>query len=73
LPINPSGGLESKGHPVGATGLGQIFELVSQLRGDSGKRQIDRARLALQENGGGLWGVEEAAVHIAIFEGPGLR
>ena len=73
LPINPSGGLESKGHPVGATGLGQIFELVSQLRGDSGKRQIDRARLALQENGGGLWGVEEAAVHVAIFEGPGQR
>ena len=73
LPINPSGGLESKGHPVGATGLGQIFELVSQLRGTSGERQVARARMALQENGGGLWGVEEAAVHIAIFEGPSQR
>lgn len=68
LPINPSGGLVSKGHPVGATGLGQIFELVSQLRGECGARQVDGARIALQENGGGLWGVEEAAAHIGIFE-----
>jgi acetyl-CoA acyltransferase len=68
IPINPSGGLESKGHPVGATGLGQIFELVSQLRGEAGSRQVPDARLAIQENGGGLWGVEEAAVHVGIFE-----
>ncbi len=68
LPINPSGGLVSKGHPVGATGLGQIFELVSQLRGECGPRQVEGARIALQENGGGLWGVEEAAAHIGIFE-----
>jgi acetyl-CoA acetyltransferase len=70
IPINPSGGLESKGHPIGATGLGQIFELVSQLRGECGQRQVDGARLALQENGGGLWGVEEAIAHVGIFERP---
>lgn len=68
IPINPSGGLESKGHPVGATGLGQIFELVTQLRGEAGLRQVQGARIAIQENGGGLWGVEEAAVHVGIFE-----
>lgn len=68
VPINPSGGLESKGHPIGATGLGQIFELVTQLRGEAGVRQVPGARIAMQENGGGLWGVEEAAVHIGILE-----
>jgi acetyl-CoA acyltransferase len=68
IPINPSGGLESKGHPVGATGLGQIFELVTQLRGGAGARQVKGARIAIQENGGGLWGVEEAAAHVGIFE-----
>ncbi|RJF98535.1 thiolase family protein [Noviherbaspirillum saxi] len=67
LPINPSGGLESKGHPIGATGLGQIFELVEQLRGNCGKRQVEGARFALQGNGGGLWRVEEATEHIGIF------
>lgn len=68
LPINPSGGLESKGHPVGATGLGQVYELVRQLRGECGRRQVAGARIALQENGGGLWGVEEAVAHVGIFE-----
>ncbi len=48
--INPSGGLMSKGHPLGATGLAQCTELVSQLRGEAGARQVDRARLALQHN-----------------------
>tara|TARA_R100000005_G_C5003281_1_gene211419 strand:+ start:5790 stop:6971 length:1182 start_codon:yes stop_codon:yes gene_type:complete len=47
---NPSGGLLSKGHPLGATGLAQCFELVSQLRGNSGKRQVEGARTALQHN-----------------------
>jgi acetyl-CoA acetyltransferase len=70
LPINPSGGLESKGHPIGATGLGQIYELVSQLRGEAGRRQVEGAKIAIQENGGGLWGVEEAAAHVAILEAP---
>ena len=45
-PVNPSGGLESKGHPIGATGLAQIFELVTQLRGEAGKRQVECARVA---------------------------
>jgi len=67
LPVNPSGGLESKGHPIGATGIGQIFELVEQLRGNCGKRQVEGARIALQGNGGGLWRVEEATEHVGIF------
>jgi acetyl-CoA acetyltransferase len=67
IPINPSGGLESKGHPLGATGLGQIFELVTQLRGEAGARQVEGARNAIQENGGGMQGVEEAAVAVHIL------
>lgn len=67
IPINPSGGLESKGHPIGATGLGQIFELVSQLRGECGARQVEGARHAIQENGGGIWGVEESTAHVGIY------
>lgn len=70
LPVNPSGGLESKGHPIGATGIGQIFELVEQLRGNCGKRQVEGARIALQGNGGGLWRVEEATEHVGIFARP---
>ncbi|MNZ08139.1 3-ketoacyl-CoA thiolase [compost metagenome] len=62
VPVNTSGGLESKGHPLGATGIGQLYELVTQLRGEAGKRQVEGARHAIQENGGGLQGVEEAAV-----------
>lgn len=68
IPFNPSGGLESKGHPIGATGLAQIYELVTQLRGEAGARQVEGARLALQENGGGLIGIEEAAVAVTILE-----
>jgi len=67
IPINPSGGLESKGHPIGATGLGQIYELVTQLRGEAGARQVEGARHAVHENGGGLLGIEEAAVAVSIF------
>lgn len=67
IPVNPSGGLESKGHPVGATGLGQIHELVTQLRGEAAQRQVADARLAIQENGGGLYGIEEAVVAVNIF------
>lgn len=70
VPINPSGGLESKGHPLGATGIGQLFELVTQLRGEAGARQVEGARHAIQENGGGLLGVEEAAVAIHILSKP---
>lgn len=67
FPINPSGGLESKGHPLGATGIGQLHELVTQLRGEAGARQVEGARHAIQENGGGMQGVEEAAVAIHIL------
>ena len=67
IPINPSGGLESKGHPIGATGIGQLYELVTQLRGEAGARQVEGARHAIQENGGGMQGVEEAAVAIHIL------
>jgi len=69
IPINPSGGLESKGHPIGATGLGQIFELVTQLRGEAGPRQVARRRLAIAENGGGVYGIEEAACCVTILGG----
>jgi acetyl-CoA acetyltransferase len=67
IPVNPSGGLESKGHPIGATGLGQIFELVGQLRGEAGARQVEGARLAIAENGGGLIGIEEAVASVVIL------
>ncbi|MGO9172057.1 MAG: thiolase family protein [Rhodomicrobium sp.] len=67
IPINPSGGLESKGHPIGATGLAQIFELVTQLRGEAGARQVAGARIALAENGGGLAGVEEAVACLTLL------
>jgi acetyl-CoA acetyltransferase len=47
---NPSGGLLSKGHPLGATGLAQCFELTNQLRGTAGARQVDNVDIALQHN-----------------------
>ena len=67
-PINTSGGLECRGHPIGASGLAQIYELVLQLRGEAGQRQVEGARIALAENGGGNIGVEEAAMCIHILE-----
>jgi acetyl-CoA acyltransferase len=67
IPVNPSGGLESKGHPVGATGIAQLHELVGQLRGEAGARQVAGAKIALAENGGGLQGIEEAVACITIL------
>ena len=67
IPVNPSGGLESKGHPIGATGLGQIYELVTQLRGEAGQRQVERARVAMAQNGGGICGYEEAVTCITML------
>jgi acetyl-CoA acetyltransferase len=67
VPVNPSGGLESKGHPIGATGLGQIYELVNQLRGECGERQVEGAKVAVAENGGGLIGLEEAVAAITVL------
>ncbi len=68
LPVNPSGGLECRGHPIGASGLAQVFEIVTQLRGEAGKRQVNNARFGLAENGGGFLGVEEAVAAIHIFQ-----
>jgi acetyl-CoA acetyltransferase len=68
IPLNPSGGLISRGHPIGASGLAQIHELVTQLRGEAGKRQVPNPRLALAENGGGFIGMGEASMAIHILE-----
>lgn len=62
LPINSSGGLKAKGHPVGATGVAQVVEAVTQLRGKAGKRQIKDAEIGLTQNIGGSGGT--AVVHI---------
>lgn len=66
LPVNPSGGLLARGHPIGATGLAQIVELSNQLRGRCGDRQVPDAQCALAENGGGWIGGDSAAdcIHI---------
>jgi acetyl-CoA C-acetyltransferase len=61
-PINASGGLKSKGHPVGATGVAQVVEIVHQLRGEAGQRQVKDARIGLTQNMGGSGG--SAVVHI---------
>ena len=68
IPVNPSGGLESKGHPIGATGLGQIFELAVQLRGEAKERQVENARFGIAENGGSMHGIEEAVACVTILE-----
>jgi len=66
-PINPSGGLLGKGHPLGATGVAQVVELVRQLRGEAGVRQIDSARVGLAHcRGGKAAGVEGAACTVQI-------
>jgi acetyl-CoA acetyltransferase len=67
IPVNTSGGLVSKGHPIGATGAIQIHELVMQLRGEAGARQVAGARFAAAENGGGFFGIEEAATVVTIL------
>lgn len=68
IPVNPSGGLISRGHPIGASGLAQIYELVTQLRGEAGKRQVKNHRIAMTENGGGTTRVGEAALTSHILE-----
>lgn len=71
LPVNLSGGLVSKGHPVGATGLSMIHELTLQLRGEAGDRQTGSAKIAMAENGGGVIGFDEAACSVILLEGRG--
>jgi len=68
IPVNPSGGLLSRGHPIGASGLAQIYELVTQLRGEAGERQVKNPTIALAENGGGNIGPGEAAMGIHILQ-----
>ena len=68
IPVNPSGGLLARGHPIGASGIAQIYELITQLRGEAGKRQVKDPKIALAENGGGNIGSGEAALCVHIFE-----
>jgi acetyl-CoA acetyltransferase len=68
IPINTSGGLISKGHPVGATGLSMIHEITKQLRGEAGKRQVKDADIGLAENGGGTLGFDDAICAITILQ-----
>ncbi len=68
LPVNPSGGLIGKGHPLGGTGVAQVVELVRQLRGESGERQIEGARVGLAHcRGGKAVGIEGAACTVQIL------
>jgi benzoylsuccinyl-CoA thiolase BbsB subunit len=69
LPVNPSGGLLAKGHPVGATGAAQVVEIVRQLRGEAGKRQVQGAKVGLTHaTGGGISGFDHGACSIHIFQ-----
>ena len=67
LPVNTSGGLLAKGHPVGATGIAQIVEVVEQLRGRAGARQVRGAKVALTQNAGGVLEGEAAACAVHVF------
>jgi len=67
LPVNTSGGLLSRGHPIGATGLGQIVEVVWQLQGKAGKRQVENCKIGLTQNGGGHIGFDAAAMAVHLF------
>jgi acetyl-CoA acyltransferase len=69
VPVNTSGGLLAKGHPVGATGIAQVVEVVEQLRGRAGARQVQGARVALTQNAGGVLDGEPAACAVHIFTG----
>jgi acetyl-CoA acetyltransferase len=67
-PVNTSGGLLRKGHPVGATGVAQIVELTEQLQGRSGPRQVAGARIGLAQNGGGNIGIDVAAMCVSVLQ-----
>jgi acetyl-CoA acetyltransferase len=68
IPVNTSGGLLRKGHPVGASGIAQIVELTEQLQGRAGSRQVEGARVALAQNGGGNIGTDAAAMCVTILQ-----
>jgi acetyl-CoA acetyltransferase len=63
IPVNTSGGLKAKGHPIGATGAAQVCEIVTQLRGEAGPRQVDGARVGLTHTLGG----NTATVLVSLF------
>ena len=68
IPVNTSGGLLRKGHPVGATGIAQIVELTEQLQGRAGARQVPGARIGLAQNGGGKKGNDAAAMLVTVLQ-----
>jgi acetyl-CoA acetyltransferase len=68
IPVNVSGGLESQGHPVGATGARQVVEIFWHLTGRAGERQVKGAKVGLAQNGGGTIGNSEAALSIIILK-----
>ena len=65
IPINPSGGLKAKGHPIGATGVAQVVELTEQIRGDAGARQLDDTEYGVAHNLGG----DAATTVVTVMEG----
>jgi acetyl-CoA acetyltransferase len=67
VPVNTSGGLISKGHPIGATGVAQIVEVFEQLRGEAGDRQVRDPKVGMTENGGGMIKGDAAALSVHIF------
>jgi acetyl-CoA acetyltransferase len=67
MPVNTSGGLLAKGHPIGATGVAQLYEIWLQLRGEAGGRQVPGAKVGLTENGGGMVRGEAAATCVHIL------
>lgn len=67
IPVNTSGGLLRKGHPIGATGIAQLVELTEQLRGTAGARQVEGAKVGLAHNGGGVLGNDAAAMCVTIL------
>jgi acetyl-CoA acyltransferase len=69
IPVNLSGGLVSKGHPIAATGLAKTFELVAQLRGEAGAHQVPGARWTISQGGGGFYGIEDASTCVTILGG----
>jgi acetyl-CoA acetyltransferase len=73
VPVNPSGGLLARGHPIGATGCAQLVELVDQLRGRADARQVPGARLGLAQNAGGSLGLDEASAVVTILSAPEVR
>jgi acetyl-CoA acetyltransferase len=68
LPINPSGGLLSRGHPGAATGAAQLVELVWQLQGRAGRRQVEGARVGIAHSAGGRVGDETACTAISVLQ-----